>query len=90
MEGEGSLFYKNGIKKYDGNWENGKRNGLGISYYPSGKIEYNGTFLYDLYNGKGILYYYSADYNFSYDLVYEGDFNNNNMHMEICIIKNLI
>ena len=54
--GKGKRYYKDGSIMYDGEWKNGRRNGLGIFYYENGEC-YDGEFKNDLPNGKGNWYY---------------------------------
>ena len=48
--GKEKNFLKNGKIKYDGEYLDGKRNGIGKEYYKNGRIKYNGEFL----NGQKI------------------------------------
>ena len=61
-------IYSNG-NKYEGDWENGKKQGIGIYKYASGDI-YEGEFMNDLKEGRGIYKYASGG-------IYEGEFMNN-------------
>lgn len=54
--GKGKRYYKDGSIMYDGEWKNGRRNGLGIFYYENGEC-YDGEFKNDLPDGKGNWYY---------------------------------
>ena len=53
--GKGKRYYKDGSIMYDGEWKNGRRNGLGIFYYENGEC-YDGEFKNDLPDGKGNWY----------------------------------
>ena len=41
---------------YDGQWENGKINGIGTLYYASGDIAYHGQWKDEMFNGRGVIY----------------------------------
>ena len=56
IEGKGISFYKNGNKRYEGNWKEGKANGKGIRYYENGNKYYEGDFKNGEANGKGLKY----------------------------------
>ena len=56
-DGEGILFNKNGKKIYEGQIQNNKRHGNGISYFENtGNKEWEGKWHNDHKHGKGILY----------------------------------
>ena len=40
--GQGTNYYENGKKCYDGEWKDGKWDGQGTNYYENGKIHYDG------------------------------------------------
>ena len=40
-----TLYYKNGMKYFEGNFVNGKKNGEGIEWYINGTVKYKGNFL---------------------------------------------
>ena len=56
FHGYGIRLYKSG-RKYVGNWDMGKRSGLGVLYNEKGKVIYEGSFKNDEYNGQGTLNY---------------------------------
>ncbi|MCD8215482.1 MAG: protein kinase [Clostridiales bacterium] len=66
----GAITYNNG-DVYEGETENGKRNGYGTMTYADGSV-YTGQWENDLKNGKGTLVYASGD-------VYEGEWENNSI-----------
>ena len=49
-------YYKNGNKRYEGNFKNGKFHGKGILYYLNGKKHYEGNWENSKKHGKGIQY----------------------------------
>ena len=67
IEGKGISFYKNGNKRYEGNWKEGKAHGKGIRYYENGKKYYEGDFKNGEANGKGI------KFNEIGNKIYDGD-----------------
>ena len=54
------MYYKNG-DRYDGEWKNDDREGMGILYYKNGD-RYDGELKNDKREGMGILYYNKDDY----------------------------
>jgi hypothetical protein len=56
-----SLDNESGISKYEGNWQNGYRQGFGILTYQNGDI-YQGTFVCDLRQGPGEYFYQNQHY----------------------------
>ena len=71
IKGNGKLYYKRRDNKkiliYEGEWEDGLRNGNGIEYDLYGKIKYIGKFSFDYYKGEGELYWNNGNY-------YKGNF----------------
>jgi len=49
-------LYDNGKLKFEGEYLNGNRNGMGKEFYDNGKLEYRGDYLNGERNGKR--YYY--------------------------------
>ena len=49
-------MYDNGKLKFEGEYLNGNRNGMGKEFYDNGKLEYRGDYLNGERNGKR--YYY--------------------------------
>ena len=64
------MYYDNGNSLFEGEYLNGKRNGIGKEYYIKGKIKYEGEYLNGEYNGKGIEYFQNGNIKF------EGEFLN--------------
>ncbi|MEG0941588.1 MAG: hypothetical protein RSE64_06785, partial [Oscillospiraceae bacterium] len=66
--GEGTLFYPEGAKLYEGSFAGDKFNGKGQTYYPQGGLCYAGDFVDNLFQGKGSFYHptgtveYMGDY----------------------------
>ena len=71
IKGKGKLYYKRRDNKkiliYEGEWEDGLRNGNGIEYDLYGGIKYIGKFSFEFYNGEGELYWNQGNY-------YKGNF----------------
>ncbi len=67
IEGKGISFYKNGNKRYEGNWKEGKAHGKGIRYYENGNKYFEGDFKNGEANGKGI------KFNEKGNKIYEGE-----------------
>lgn len=59
---------KRSHKQYEGDWEDNKRHGNGVTYYRDGAIQYRGEFKNGIREGKGVLF--AADGN----IWYEGEF----------------
>lgn len=53
--GTGKFFYADG-GYYEGEWCEGRMEGLGTLYYPSGSLAYLGQWRNDQFNGKGTVY----------------------------------
>ena len=54
-EGHGTIYYRNGKKKYAGEFKDYKRHGHGISFSKTtGKKEYEGAWKEDVRHGHGI------------------------------------
>ena len=70
--GRGILIYKNGDKYY-GNFENGKKNKIGIYYFKSNGAKYKGEWENNKMSGYGIYYYPNGT-------IYEGYFKDNKRH----------
>ena len=51
--GPGVYYYKNGNKKYEGEWRDGNANGKGVGYYENGNKMYEGEWKDGKANGKG-------------------------------------
>ncbi len=49
-------YYKNGKKKYEGEWKDDKPNGKGVYYYENGNKLYEGEWQDGEYDGKGVQY----------------------------------
>lgn len=49
--------YSNGVKKFEGKMQNGKREGEWKSYYENGNVWSTGTFINGLRQGEGVVYY---------------------------------
>ena len=75
--GKGIEFYKNGNKRYEGMFINGKHSGEGIEYFENGNIKYKGE--YDNngeYSGYGIEY----EENKKEQIIYKGNFLGGKYH----------
>ena len=70
-------FYESGELKYEGDFLNGKYEGLG-KLYINGKLKYSGHFKSDKYNGRGLEYHDN-----SIIKKYEGFFRDGKYHTEI-------
>ena len=69
-------MYENGIKIYEGDFENNLYWGNGISYYESTEnLEYEGEWVNGCKHGQGTLYSDSGE------IVYSGLFHNNEIQM---------
>jgi antitoxin component YwqK of YwqJK toxin-antitoxin module len=68
--GIGTIYYKNGKKKYEGYFINDLLNNEGIEYYDNGNIKCKGFFKNGLLNGYGVEYYENNN------IKYEGYFKN--------------
>ena len=74
---QGILYFENGNPMYEGTFENGRRNGVGVSYYEStGTMEYNGAWVNDERHGEG------AIWDESETLVYQGEFQFGDMKFD--------
>jgi hypothetical protein len=53
------MKWENKNQFYEGEFQNGKRNGFGVFYYSSEDkcLKYEGHYKDDLKHGKGVLYY---------------------------------
>jgi hypothetical protein len=51
---KGKKVYENGYL-YEGEWNNGSREGLGTLFGPDSKIIYQGEWKNDIYHGRGRL-----------------------------------
>ena len=56
--------------RYEGNWENGQRNGYGKFFHKSGSCIYDGNWKNGVYDGKGILKDRKGN------LIFKGNFKN--------------
>ncbi len=65
--------YHKGFLLYEGEYLNGRRNGLGKEYNENGELTYEGEYLNGMRNGKGKIYNYSS---YKYYLQNEGEFVN--------------
>ena len=65
-------YYNNGNLKFECEYLNGEKNGIGKEYYYNDKIQFEGVYLNGVRNGKGKEYYYNGKFFF------EGDYLNNN------------
>jgi len=54
MQGNGEMIWKEGIKKYIGEFKNNQRNGTGTFYYENGNV-FEGEWKDGKRNGKGTL-----------------------------------
>ena len=74
FHGNGVLYHNNGHKAYEGNWDNNRKHGDGMSFYEStGTIEYTGNWVHDERHGEGSLFTENAE------LVYNGNFHYDDM-----------
>ena len=72
----GSLYFPNGNFSYQGDWNNGRRNGQGTSYYEStGTMEYLGDWINDEKHGNGCLF------NEAGEQVWSGSFHYNEIQI---------
>lgn len=71
--GEGEETLSDG-SRFKGEYQQGKRNGLGILYGPDNSVVYRGEWRDDLQHGRGLLFRRQTEGN---DGVYEGDFVQN-------------
>jgi len=56
--GSATLLHENGARKFDGTFEEGRREGEGMEWYDNGKLRYEGVFKNDrLYEGFAFWYY---------------------------------
>ena len=56
-EGKGKFYYENGEGGvYDGEWKDGKIDGVGTLYYASGDIAYHGQWKNEQFHGRGLIY----------------------------------
>ncbi len=56
--GSTTLLHKNGARKFDGAFKEGRREGEGMEWYPNGRLRYEGVFKNDrLYEGYAFWYY---------------------------------
>ena len=67
---EDNCIYFNRTKEYEGDLENGKKNGNGVEYYKNNKKRYEGSFKNGNHHGNGKEYYDNGI------LKYFGEFNN--------------
>jgi antitoxin component YwqK of YwqJK toxin-antitoxin module len=63
--------YANGVKKFEGNLEEGKREGEWILYYETGKVWSRCNYVKNIKQGKSIVYYPNGQ------IAYEGMYENN-------------
>ena len=70
------MIYKNG-DRYDGQWYNNKRWGMGSAWYANGD-RYDGEWARDVHNYKGSMRYASGDR-------YEGDWMDNMRHVSAIV-----
>ena len=68
---KGKIYYPNRKIQYEGEYFNGKREGLGKYFYQESKYYFIGEFANGYLNGKAIIYNSSDD-----KILYEGDFIN--------------
>jgi len=54
---------------FEGEYKNGKRNGIGTCFYGNGKICFKGNYKDGILNGKGIDYYYNGNIEFDGEYV---------------------
>ena len=69
FHGKGILYDKNGKIRYDGEYVNGKFEGIGKYYYDDGNY-YIGQWKNGLGNGEGVLYFKDGR------VIYDGEFVN--------------
>ena len=75
FQGRG-ILYENGLKIYEGDFENNLYWGNGISFYENSEnIEYEGEWVNGCKHGQGTLYSDSGE------IVYSGLFHNNEIQM---------
>ena len=67
---EENCIYFNGLKEYEGDIKNNKKDGKGIEYYKNNKKRYEGMFKNGKHHGNGKEYYDNEI------LKYDGEFNN--------------
>lgn len=68
FNGKGIYYYLDG-ERYEGDWINGKKTGIGKLFSCYNKLKYSGQFENDMLHGKGIYFYSNGD-------IYDGDWNN--------------
>ena len=56
LQGEGKVYHKNGVLKYEGQLTNHALNGMGKLYYNNGNLQYHGNFRDGKYEGMGQKY----------------------------------
>ncbi|GAB3177287.1 hypothetical protein [Telluribacter humicola] len=71
-DGMGIMVREN-QERYEGEFMNGKKHGVGIQYYPDGMVRYKGEFVSDARSGRGTYYFSNGD-------KYIGYFQNNVPH----------
>lgn len=59
-DGPGILIFEN-QERYEGEFLNGKKQGVGVQFYSSGMVRYKGQFRNDLRNGQGTYYFTNGD-----------------------------
>ncbi len=59
-DGPGILIREN-QERYEGNFQYGKKHGLGVQFYPGGAVRYKGLFREDLRSGEGAYYFSNGD-----------------------------
>ena len=69
---KGKIYNASYAKKliYDGEYLNGKKNGIGKEYYMNGSLKFEGEYLNGKKNGKG------KEYDDKGELIFEGEFLN--------------
>ena len=69
---KGKIYNASYAKKliYEGEYYNGKKNGIGKEYYMNGSLKFEGEYLNGKKNGKG------KEYNDKGELMYEGEYLN--------------
>jgi hypothetical protein len=60
FNGPGILIREN-QERYEGEFLNGKKHGLGVQFYPGGMVRYKGDFRYDDRAGRGTYYFTNGD-----------------------------